>query len=169
MNCRTNQLTGAGALGPKNFMVVFYTWVIPAVWGTQALLTVLFPGGENIGLASSVLPGVYFGKGSSLPIHLIESAVTMVIAGAVADWRRVVWTRWLRCNAFSASLVFCLLTLSFASEVMRTSLANASSRFNLDDVTRTISLLLICLNGGLYFGTVFAVILTFKSDETRTT
>ena len=165
MNLQTEKLSNR-LIGPKRSMSVFFTWLIPVVWVILALLTVLFPGGENIGLLSGVLPGVlFFGKGVGLPKLLLASAVLMMIAGAMADWRRVLLSKWLRSCALAAVLVFCLLILSFANEVMRTSLAGASNRFDLDDVTRVLSSLLVCLNGGLYLGTAFALILTFRNAE----
>src|SRR5262249_39835461 len=114
--------------------MVFHTWLIPVVWATLAVLACFFPGGENIGLLSGLLPGVlWLGNGASTFLLFLTGAATMAIVGAMADWRRVPRTRWLRCFAFSTGAVFGVLAMSFVSEVMRTSLVNAWGKFDLDD------------------------------------
>jgi hypothetical protein len=147
---------------------IFYTWLVPILWIMMALLSYLFPGGENITLGFGLFPGVvWLGNGGSSALLLCVGALSMVCLGAIADWRCVRRASWFRCLAFFACLVLGMLMLSFFGEALRTSLARASNKFDLARPDRVTSFVLLCLEGGLYIGTAFGIILTFKTDERR--
>ena len=155
----------------KRFRLI-HVWLLPAIWLGIALLSAAYTGGDLV-LAIGLMPGLLISKlaklsigslgfgDSSLWIQLSFGLIFMAGVGLLLDWNRVRRKVWFVTAGVGTFLTLLLLTWFIWREASRSGWPRAISLFNLDDHSRSPAWVVFCLLGGVYLGTLLALLITW--------
>jgi UDP-N-acetylmuramyl pentapeptide phosphotransferase/UDP-N-acetylglucosamine-1-phosphate transferase len=152
---------------------LFFSVVLPLIWGAIAASSLRFGGGENLAMAMALLPGILAGKvfgtgfsGSGLVVMIVLGMVLMAAFGWWCDWMELKARDALIAGCLGVSLAIAVVGIFFLIEAKNSgSLSRAFQRFDFDQPARVIGWWVFCSSLGLYIGMFISLILrAFKPE-----